>query len=105
MPKYSITTDNGDGAQRSEESLEFPHTKAATDDAQIALADMAREKLPNGKHADFAVNVQDEAGNEIYRAGLSFTAKDENDIKRDNEEFDAAAEKLAASIRGHPRSI
>lgn len=33
MPKYTITTNNGDGAERSDEPLEFKHTKAATDDA------------------------------------------------------------------------
>jgi hypothetical protein len=53
MPKYTITTDNGEGVQRTDEPLEFPDTKAATDDAQIALAEMAREGMPDGKEAHF----------------------------------------------------
>lgn len=81
MPKYTITTDAGDGPERIDEPVEFPDTKAATDDAQIALADMARDKLPNGKHADFAVAVEDEGGKEIYRAALSFHAQAEEDLE------------------------
>ena len=100
MPKYTITTNNGDGSRGAEEPLEFKHTKAATDDAQVALSDMAREKLPDGKHADFDVSVQDDAGKEVYRAGLSFTAKDEADLDRDAKNADAAADDVADSLGG-----
>lgn len=83
MPKFTITTDTGDGPEHFDEPLEFPHTKAATDDAQIALADMAREQLPNGKKAQFGVAIRDEDGKEIYRAALRFEAKTEDEIKRE----------------------
>ena len=104
MPRYTITTNNGDGAERTEEPLEFPHTKAATDDAQNALSDMAREKLPDGKHADFDVTVQDEKGKEVYRAGLTFAAKDEEDLDRQDEESIAAADDVASTLAKGPRS-
>jgi hypothetical protein len=100
MPKYTITTNNGDGAERSDKPLEFRHTKAAIDDAQVALSDMAREKLPNGKHADFDVSIEDDTGKEIYRAGMSFSAKDEGDLDREGEENDAAVDDIASSLNG-----
>lgn len=64
---------------------------------------MAREKLPDGKHAEFGVKVEDEAGKEIYRAGLSFSAKTEEDIEREGEECDAAAAEVAANLTAGPR--
>jgi hypothetical protein len=103
MPKFTITTNSGEGAERSDEPLEFPHTQAATDDAQIALSDMARDKLPDGKHATFGVKVENEAGKEVYRAGLSFSAKDEGDLDREEEEANAAADDVAKSLGSGPR--
>ncbi|MCV9937391.1 hypothetical protein OIU35_13620 [Boseaceae bacterium BT-24-1] len=40
MPKFTITTDGGEGPERSDEALEFADTKAVIDDAQIALVEM-----------------------------------------------------------------
>lgn len=48
MPEFTIATDSTKGGELSEK-LEFPHAKAATDDAQVALADMAREAMPMGR--------------------------------------------------------
>jgi hypothetical protein len=98
MPKYTVTTDDGEGAERSDEPLNFPHTQAATDDAQNALADMAREKLPDGKHAEFGVNVENEHGKEVYRARLAFSAKTEEDLDREEEEAVAAADDVASNL-------
>lgn len=100
MPKFTITTDNGEGAEHSDEALEFPHTKAATDDAQVALAEMARDKLPDGKRADFAVKVANDGGKEIYRANLHFEAKTQDDIDREDGEADAAADEVASNLEG-----
>lgn len=99
MPKFTITTDNSDG-DRHDAPVEFPHTKAATDDAQIALADMVRCKLPDGKHANFGVKVQDETGKEVYRASLNFVAKTADDMDRDDAEAEAAAQEVASSLGG-----
>jgi len=41
MPKFKITTDAGHGPETSDEPLHFPDKKAAIDDAQIAVAEMA----------------------------------------------------------------
>lgn len=43
-------------------------------------ANMACEALPDGNSADFGVKVEDAGSPEIYRAGLSFTAWDKDDI-------------------------
>lgn len=97
MPKFTITTDAGDGPETFDDPLEFPDIKAATDDAQIALAEMARDKLPNGTKADFGVKVEDDTGKEIYRAGLSFNAKTEMDLDRDSDESVAAENEITAN--------
>lgn len=80
MPRFTITTDAGDGPESFDEPVEFSDAKAATDDAQIALAEMARDKLPNGKRADFGVRVADETGKDIYQADLHFEARTADDL-------------------------
>ncbi|AMJ62926.1 DUF6894 family protein [Bosea sp. PAMC 26642] len=103
MPKFIVTTDEGKSAEPVRESMEFPTEKAATDDAQIALSEMAREKLPNGSHADFHVKVADEAGEQIYQASLTFDAQTAEDARKAEEEKaaveDKAADEIAAAIR------
>ena len=107
MPKFKITTEAGPGTETPGEPIEFPHTDAATDDAQIALAEMARDKLPNGKRADFRVMVEDESGKQIYLAELHFAARTEVDLAREEEEAETAAKEvafaLAAGARGSSR--
>jgi hypothetical protein len=89
MPKFTVTTDSTKDEETTKEALEFAHAKAATDDAQVALAEMARDALPDGKHAEFAVKVEDEGGKEIYRAGLSFNAQTEDEIEPEGDGADA----------------
>ncbi len=72
MPKFRFTTQDGNKVDRDDVPLEFPTEKAATDDAQRALVDMADDKLPNGERADLSAAVENEAGEEIYRATLRF---------------------------------
>lgn len=96
MPKFAITTDAGDGPERIDEPVEFHNSKAATDDAQIALAEMALEQLPNGKRADFGVSVADEGGKKIYQADLHFEARTEEDLS------DGAETPATASLPQRP---
>ena len=106
MPKFLVTTDDGHGPVR--EGVEFPTEKAATDDAQVSLAEAAREKLPNGAHADFSVKVHDQAGAEVYRATLTFDAQSADDARRSDEEHavaaDEAVEAISAALRSKHRS-
>ncbi|WP_156323437.1 hypothetical protein [Bosea sp. AAP35] len=81
MPKFTITTDAGDGPDAFDQPLDFPSAKAATADAKVALTEMARERLPENEEANLAVAIRDEAGTEIYRAGLHFEAQAVNGPK------------------------
>lgn len=67
MPKFKVTTDAGEGPEPEQpdapdDLLEFPDLKSATEDAQIALAEIARDNLPDGKAAHFGVEVANEEG-------------------------------------------
>lgn len=72
MPKYRFTTEEGNRVERDEEPLNFPSEKAAMDDAQRALADMAKDKLPGSNRLDLRASIENESGQEIYRASLRF---------------------------------
>jgi len=81
MPTFSVKTDAGDGLDGTGEKLDFPHTKAATDDAQVALVEMAKEKLPNGKAAHFGVEIEDDTGKQVYKASLDFAGETQDDLE------------------------
>lgn len=97
MPKFTIATDNSKESNTAKEEIDFPNTKAATDDAQVALGEMVRDKLPDGKHADFGVQVENDAGKQVYRASINFDARSEAEIEREGDEADAAANDLAVN--------
>ncbi len=104
MPRYFITSDDGSGAKREADPLDFPDEKAATDDAQLALADMASEILPNGRHAAFSVKLNDETGREVYSASMTFEARSGDETraaaKAADQAGDDAADSVAALIKG-----
>ena len=102
MPRFTITTEDSTDGSTASERFDFPNTKAATDDAQIALGEMVRDRLPNGKHAGFGVRVANDAGKPIYRARVNFDARSEAEIEREGDEADAAADEIAAQLRGGP---
>jgi hypothetical protein len=103
MPKYFITSDDGSGPRQEPEPVDFPCEKAATDDAQSSLADIAGEMLPDGRHAAFSIRLTDEAGVEVYRASLQFDASTGEETRaaaaKDAQEGDAAADSVAALIK------
>lgn len=74
MARFFFDTHDGDTIDPDTAGIELPDAAAARDEAQRALTDMAREKLPNGNHLDFGVIVRDEAGTQIYVASLTFVA-------------------------------
>ncbi|KRE16818.1 hypothetical protein ASE63_13870 [Bosea sp. Root381] len=82
----------------SENDVEFESEKAVTDDAQLSLADVVREKLPNGSHAAFSAKVEDEYGTEVYRASLDFRAKGAQEIADDEIAADEAAAAVASAL-------
>lgn len=103
MQKFTIITNAGHGPEAPDEAMEFCDKKAATDDAQIAIAEMARDRLSNGKRADFAVKVAVEDGTAIYAAEMHFSATTKDDMDREDAEADAAAQEIADAIAMKPR--
>ena len=106
MPKFFITSDDGNGPLRHDGPIEFPDQKTATQDAQSSLADVARERLPNGKHFKSSVKVDDEAGDEVYRASLEFKGQTAAESRATANEVaddaDKAADNVAAILRSKP---
>lgn len=98
MPKFFFTTNDSKTLDISDEGVEFPDEKSAADDAQRSLVDIARDQLPDGNRADFSVKVENEQGDEIYRASLQFRGQSAQDARRAAEENDAAADKAAEAI-------
>jgi hypothetical protein len=102
MQKFIITTkQDSEKAERSEH--QFRDQKAATDDAQVALSEMVRDKLPNGSRADFGAKVENEAGETVYRASLNFNAETGEEIIAAEKQADEAADDVAKALRGKTR--
>lgn len=100
MPKFFFTTDNGRTVDIDDEGVELPDHVAAREEAKNALADIVREQLPNREHADFEVDVRDEAGNEIYLASIKFEACNPREkADRDARAFNRASDMIAASVK------
>ncbi|AMJ62303.1 DUF6894 family protein [Bosea sp. PAMC 26642] len=100
MPKFYFTTEDGQRVEANEDGVELADEFAAKDEAQNALVDMAREKLPNGKHADFAITVQDAAGNSFYRAKMTFDGQNPKEEDRENSaSFDAAVDQISNMLK------
>jgi hypothetical protein len=104
MPKFVVTTDEGEGTA-AQQNIVYATEKAATDDAQVSLSDMAHDKLPNGAHAQFNVKVANEAGEEIYNASLTFDAQTAAEIKKAREAQDAAIEEATEDVVAAIRAI
>lgn len=81
MPKYRVSTDNGEQLDDGNEGLEFANDKAASDEAQRAIADMAQERLPDGMHRHMKVSVRNEADEVVYQAPLTFRGETAEDMK------------------------
>lgn len=75
MPTFKIITDDGhhrSEPQDPEELLDYPDSTWAIADAQVALGEIARDRVPTGQASRFSVEVADETGNVIYSARLDF---------------------------------
>ncbi|MDU0343720.1 DUF6894 family protein [Bosea rubneri] len=98
MPKYRFTTDDGEKFDASKERLTMPNDKAASEEAQRALADMANDRLPDGSHLDMRVSVEDEHGQVVYQASLKFNGESADDMRK------KAAKAASQSMNGNHRA-
>ena len=80
MPLYRYTTAVDGDLDDTEVAFRYATEQDATDAAQECLVDMAREKLPNGKRAEFVAIVRDHDENVVYRATLTVNAQDREDL-------------------------
>ncbi len=71
MPRYFFDTSDGDRLIPDDEGIEMQDIEAAKAEAQRALADIAKDALPDGEQRTFVVSVRDEAGQVVVRAALS----------------------------------
>jgi len=75
MPTYNVRMDVGEGPDGGE-PMEFSDASAARRDAQIAMAEMARDHIPGKRKAHLAVEIDDGNGAAIYRGKLEFNGYD-----------------------------
>jgi hypothetical protein len=102
MQKFTVTTKQD--AEKSEPlEHEFGSEKAATYQAQVALAEMAQDALPDGSHVELGAKVENQAGDIVYKASLVFNAQTGDDVEAEEKQADDAAEDVAAALRGGSR--
>jgi hypothetical protein len=70
MPLYFFDIQDGDRRVRDNEGTELPDVQAAMNETQAALADTAKDKLPDGDRRDFIITVR-EGDRKLFTATLS----------------------------------
>ncbi|RXT44602.1 hypothetical protein B6S44_27610 [Bosea sp. Tri-44] len=70
MTRYFFHTRDGDKTDLDDEGVELPDDESAKNAAKELLADMSREKLPNGDFLALTVTVQNADGAQVYIAEL-----------------------------------
>lgn len=74
---YFDTFDNG-YKLTDYEGLDFPSRSAARGAAASALADMARDALPNGQRRNFMIHIRD-TGGKWFEGTLEYLGRDIRD--------------------------
>ncbi|NBJ10648.1 DUF6894 family protein [Microvirga arsenatis] len=75
MPRYFFDTDDGELFVADQQGIELASLEAAKLEAQKALAEMARDALPDGDQRTFAAVVKDETGRVLLRMGLTLVVE------------------------------
>ncbi|WP_457094719.1 DUF6894 family protein [Microvirga sp. P5_D2] len=71
MPHFFFDTDDGSQHFTDKEGHELENGAAAKAMAQVALAEMVRDALPDGDRRTFTVGVRDESGQVVVSTALS----------------------------------
>ena len=75
MPLYFFDViDDGEPGSPDEIGTDFPDKESIPDEAVALLANVARERLPDGTHRTFSVSVREAEGPVMFKATLSFQA-------------------------------
>ena len=99
MPGYRFTTDDGNKVDHDEEPLQLEDDQAAVDAAQEALAEMAKEELPDGSALDLNASVEKETGEQIYTASLKFRGQTAEEAQAAAAADEAAADEAVEAIQ------
>lgn len=75
MALYFFDTNDGDVVARDADGLDIPDEARIRAEAIAALADMARDRLPDGDAHVFSVKVRDASGRHIFHATLTLVAE------------------------------
>jgi hypothetical protein len=70
MPRYYFDIHDGETFTQDLGGLELEDVAAAQAEAQRALAEVAKDKLPDKNRRDFTATVRDEAGQTVLRITL-----------------------------------
>ncbi len=60
MPRYFFDTRDGDRLERDDDGLDLESSEQARQEAERALADLARDVLPDGDMRELEIEVRDE---------------------------------------------
>lgn len=97
MPTFNVRVATGDGPDDPGDPIDFPDDKTARKDAQKALADMARERMPLDRDTHLSVEVQDRAGRLIYKGSLDLSEHTEQ------AELENTTPDVASQLESGPR--
>jgi hypothetical protein len=75
MARFFFDVADGKGFVRDDVGLEMQGDDLVRTEAIDALADVAREELPDGDEAVYAVEVRDVSGRVVFKATLNFKAE------------------------------
>jgi hypothetical protein len=75
MSRYYFDVRDGDRFIRDDEGLEFVGIEQAREQAALALADMAKDIMPNGLAREMAIEVRDEAKEPLLQTILRFEVR------------------------------
>jgi len=72
MPRYYFDVHDGETFTRDDEGVELDGIEAAKAEASKTLPEIACGTKPDGNRRDYTIEVRDETGRPVLRAGLSF---------------------------------
>ena len=75
MPRFFFDVRDGELFIEDEEGLELSGLEEAREHAALALADMAKDVLPNGMKHEMAIEVRDDAKEPLLQTILRFEVK------------------------------
>ena len=70
MPRFYIHTDDGDARCYDDDGCEFPDATAARVAGLKALPDMTKDKVPDGDHRTFRIEIENDRHCLVYEATL-----------------------------------